>query len=189
MSSGIDFCYNVMRWCTTEPWNELCGVLSSDWVNSEWPLCDNPDCRLVLLRFAPHPERERRFWSTRPVWAIVTPGSCANPLQFIQNCKKVQLLFNLLEFFHAAELLRTLHWLLKSDSKDPACHPVNSSDPSETRYVAKPVHPSESSTANQLATPSLRGWPSYRSTQSRPLAVLTPQWWNELPIVFLGGFF
>lgn len=151
--------------------------------------CNSCDRRLILPSITPHPERRRRFRSTRPVWTIATPGSCANPLHFIQNCKKVQLLFNLLEFFHTAELLHTLRWLLKSDSTVPACHPVNSSDPSETQDVAKPVHPSESSTANQLATPSLRGWPSYRSTQSRPLAVLTPQWWNELPIVLVFGFF
>ncbi len=138
-----------------------------------------------------------RFWSRLLLSRIQTTATrswlvCLHvirPLQFIQNAA-AWLVFNRQNFSHTTLLLHTLHWLpvaaqIWLKTLIFAYYAANSSGTSYIQDMIKPYTPAcpiHSAPERRLASPSLRGGPSYHSTKPHLFAVTDPQGWNDLPV-------
>ncbi|KAI4872942.1 hypothetical protein NFI96_023628, partial [Prochilodus magdalenae] len=104
------------------------------------------------------------------------------PLQLVQNAA-ANLIFNLPKFTHVTPLLRSLHWLpvfarIRFKTLMLAYKAKNGPAPPCLMAMVKSRALRASSTA-RLEPPFLR---THGRHACRLFSVLTPRWWNELPL-------
>jgi len=110
------------------------------------------------------------------------PAKAIRPLQLIQNAA-ARRVFSLPKFTRTAPLRRSLHGYRWSSIRfitlvlGTALRTDRAPSTSWMWSHRTPHHVRSAPTANRLVTPSLRAHPS----TSRLVAVLAPDWWNELP--------
>ncbi len=173
-------------WPLYQHW-ELCGVPGSDCkepgCDTRWPAvlhhqhyCNNP-----LLQILYHIRTIRPFLTQEAAQVLAgVPACIIRPLQLFQN--SAALLVQLIQVvpLYTAPLPPALasggRWNLIEDTGTCLLCCSGSSYIQDMVKPHTPAHPLHSATAIQLATPSLRGGPSYHSSKSHLFPVPAPQW-------------